>query len=87
MQFAEGNAVADNRFSLRVAVASDVCRVEQFLVAQAAKSTSLLVCTNNPFAKDNLMHALANGPGDIGATSFRDVLRDPVADCDGGQCG
>jgi len=64
-----------------------VCRVEQFLVAQAAQGTSLLVRPDDPFAEDDLVQTLTNGPGHIRASGLSGVVRYQVAGYDGSKRG
>ncbi len=70
VQLTERNAVWHNRLALRIGIRKNVSSVEQFFVAQAAKSTLLPIGVNHAFAKCRLMNALSYYRRDVTAADF-----------------
>jgi hypothetical protein len=76
MQLAQGDAVADDRLALDIAVGRDVRRVQEFLVSESAQRASFRVRSNHPLTEGDLVQPTAERCGHIRTPRLGRVLTD-----------
>ena len=74
MQLAEGDAVADDRLALGVAVGRDVRRVQKLLMPESAERATVGVRSNHSLTEGDLVQPTAERRGHIGTPRLGDVL-------------